>query len=128
LPRLVTALALGLCAAPLSAGAQEGPLPGSSWRLVALDGADVTSLVTLSFVEPGSLAGQAPCNRYRASMYGSLPDLVVGPILSTRTTCPAQAEEDRYLALLALMTRAEVVGGILVLSGLDGDLRFTPGP
>ena len=94
------------------------------WRLVAMDGAAAEGL-ELVIGPDGSIAGQAPCNRFATLNRATLPELDLAPIGATRMACDRLAEEGAVLDALAAMTRAEVAGLALTLSAADGrSLRF----
>ncbi len=90
------------------------------WRLVELDNNTYPHDVTLTFPERGVVAGRAPCNSYSAEMDIPYPWFGVGPIRSTRATCPEQSAENAYFAALATMTLSEVLGDTLILRTEDG--------
>lgn len=90
------------------------------WTLTELDGSPFTATATLTFLEPGRIAGQAPCNRYFADMDKPYPWFGAGPIGATRMVCAAMADEARYLEALAQMTLSEVLGDTLILSNDAG--------
>lgn len=80
-----------------------------SWRLTELEGAPagnaITSL-TLSSVDNLS-AGQAWCNQYggRFMLVPGTSYLTFSDQASTRTSCPGQPQESRYLTLLPQVRR-----------------------
>jgi len=90
------------------------------WVLQELDGAAFPARATLTFPERGKIAGQAPCNSYRASMESPYPWFRAGPIAATRRACPELDAERRFLESLAAMTQSEVLGGTLILSDETG--------
>ena len=91
-----------------------------TWVLTEIDGAPALARTTLSFPEPGRLAGRAPCNAYSGAQTAPYPWFEVGPIASTKVACPDLAFEQSYFAALSAMTLSEVSGDILVLSTPEG--------
>lgn len=111
-----------------SVASAEGEVAGL-WVLRAIDAEPFAAHATLSLGADGAISGAAPCNRFSARNLSALPALTVGPIRSTRRACADLSAERRYLALLSRMTQARVAeDGGLVLSGPDGEMRFTPAP
>lgn len=116
LPALLTALLLS--AAP--ALAEDPPLTGTEWTLLAIDGKKVTATATLTLAEDGKIAGQAPCNRYFTANTATLPALALEAIGATRMACEALDAETAYFSALGAMTEAQVHDGHLILTGPDG--------
>ena len=116
LPALLTALLLS--AAP--ALAEDPPLTGTEWTLLAIDGKKVTASATLTLAEDGKIAGQAPCNRYFTANTATLPALTLDAIGATRMACEALADEAAYFSALQAMTEAKVHDGHLILTGPEG--------
>lgn len=94
--------------------------PGHVWQLVELNGAAFPARATLTFPEPGKLAGEAPCNRYFGEMWGDFPWFKAARIGSTRRGCPELAAEQAFLKALAAMSQADVSDTHLLLTGQDG--------
>jgi heat shock protein HslJ len=102
--------------------------PDKIWVLSEIDGAAFTAQATLTFPDPGRIAGEAPCNRYFADMTAPYPRFVSGPIASTRRICPDDAAERAYFEALSAMTLSEVQGDTLILSNKNGrSMTFTTG-
>ena len=119
---LRTAFALMLT---LAACAQDETLSGyagvgSTWQLTSLDGDAWAHPGTLEFPEAGQITGQAPCNRYFASVDAPYPWLTLGPIGATRMACPDLAAETQFFEALSAMTIAEVTGDVLILTNDAG--------
>lgn len=91
-----------------------------TWQVVEVDGAAFPHRATLTFAETGTIQGEAPCNRYSASMTVPYPWFETGPIAQTKRSCPDAAAEAVFLAALADMTLSEVLGDTLVLSTPEG--------
>lgn len=92
------------------------------WHLSELSGAAFTGQTTITFPEPGQIAGSAPCNRYVATQDAPYPWFKAGPIGATRRSCPDLTAETAYFAALAAATLSEVLGDTLILSDEDGPL------
>lgn len=88
---------------------------GATWVLAELDGAAFPARATLAFPEPGSIAGEAPCNRYFARQSVPYPWFRAEAIVATRRACADLAAETRYLRALEAMTLVEVAGDVLIL-------------
>lgn len=84
--------------------------------LQSMNGVDVSVPISINISEPGQISGQAPCNSYAAAQTAPYPWFDLGPVRSTRATCPEQALENQYLAALATMTISEVSEPVLILS------------
>lgn len=110
-------------------------LPGTTWRLVAMDGIPRSgpSVPTLAFDAQG-LSGDTGCNRYFAEALLDGSDLELGPIGVTRRACAPELMdvEARFLELLAGADELRVDPEFLVVEveGARHPLRFwrQPGP
>jgi heat shock protein HslJ/uncharacterized membrane protein len=105
-----------------------GRLVGEAWRVESLAGAALAGLrapVTLDFVAPDAVGGQAPCNRYRGSWRLEGERLSFGPMAATMMACPepAMGHEQRLFRLLgsASAHRFDETGA-LVIEGEGGPL------
>ncbi|MBU2983005.1 META domain-containing protein [Lentibacter algarum] len=90
------------------------------WRLESIDGAAFSARATLTFPEPGKIAGQAPCNRYFGPMTVPYPWFDAGQVASTRMACPDLTSESKFLKALSEMSLSEVSGDVLLLSNDAG--------
>lgn len=115
---------LAAAALILLAGCQpDGPGLAREWVLVS----DAPRPVTLDLRAPGRATGQGPCNRWFATVEGTLPAFRLSGIGATRMACPDLAAETAFLATLSRVTRAQVQEGMLVLEGPGGEmLQFLP--
>ena len=86
------------------------------WQLHELDGQSYSEHATLSFPEPGKLAGTAPCNTYFGVQAAPYPWFVAENIASTRRICTDMVAETAYLVALSEMSLVEVLGNTLILS------------
>lgn len=91
-----------------------------TWRLVELNNAPFKGRATLTFPEAGKIAGEAPCNRYSATMTVPYPWFEAGPIAATRRACPDLAAEAAFLKALEAATISDVLGDTLILSDDTG--------
>jgi heat shock protein HslJ len=103
-------------------------LPGTSWKLVALNGTPFAARATATLTEDGRITGQAPCNAFNASYAGRWPDLRFDAVASTRMACPDLAAETAFFAALDKVDHAELLQDALLLTGPDKTvLRFVRG-
>jgi len=93
---------------------------GKLWRLSSIDGAAFTAPVSLSFPKPGTIAGQAPCNRFQGRQTAPYPWFTVASLAATRSACPELRAESAFLQALQEMTLAEISGSVLILSNGQG--------
>jgi heat shock protein HslJ len=107
-------------------------LDGTAWVLRKLDGQEGEALpaqATLTFGS-GKVSGSTGCNRYQGTISGgeSATSLVIGPLISTRMTCPESrmAQEHAFLERLGQAEVFQFLFGDLVLSGANGALVFSP--
>jgi len=123
LPIVIVSLLLAACADETISGQTDST---DIWILHTLNGAPVASSITLTFPEKGSLAGQAPCNRYSANQKAPLPWFEVGPIRATRMACDGSALEQTYFDTLSDMTLIERKQDTLLLTNDKGQsMLFT---
>lgn len=98
----------------------------TTWRLTRMGDAAVSTRATITFPEPGRVAGQAPCNRWFAAQSVPYPWIDIGPIGATRMACPDLADETAFFTALEAATLVEVSGDTLILSDDTGPLlEFT---
>lgn len=93
---------------------------GKVWRLVEVNTQPFTTPVTLTFPEPGALAGDGPCNSYFGKQTVPYPWFKAEDIGSTKRSCPQLSAEASYLALLRAATLSEVLGDTMILSNDAG--------
>lgn len=110
---LLAALGLSACRADETVAGHGAS--GRTWTLAELDNMPFTARATLTFPETGRIAGQAPCNRYFATLTVPYPWFKAEAIGATRMACPDLAAESAYLAALGEMTLSEVLGDVLIL-------------
>ncbi len=140
-PTRAVVLALILCAtAALFGACRSGPpaldpseeLPGTSWRLIAMDGRALEhyALPTIAFSAEG-ISGDTGCNRYSGELELDDNSIKIGTIGMTKRACPPPImdREARFLELLATVHRAEVTREFLILecAGSVPPLRFRRG-
>jgi len=92
----------------------------ATWVLQSIDGTPFETRATLTFPEEGTLAGEAPCNRYSARQTVPYPWFSAERIIATKRACPDLDAENRYLRALERMTLAEIAGDTLILSNDAG--------
>ena len=115
---LLTAAALQACQKDETVRAYGGG--DRLWVLTEIDDTPFPARATLRFPEPGLIAGEAPCNSYRAEMTVPYPWFEAGPIIATRRGCADLAAETRFLEALGRASLSEVAGDVLLLTDPDG--------
>ncbi|OBY27791.1 META domain-containing protein [Leisingera sp. JC1] len=101
---------------------------GTEWLLQSIDGDTFAADATLTFPEPGKIAGRAPCNSFSGSQTAPYPWFETGPLAVTRMACPELEAEDAFLNALQGMTLSEVTGDVLILSNEAGrEMLFKAG-
>ncbi len=106
-------------------------LNSSTWKLLSITqngtekGVPENVNVDATF-EDGRVSGKGVCNRYFATYKVSKDQTIsIGDIGATLMMCPEHADFERlYFQMLKASTRFEAHGGILVLTGPTGSLRF----
>lgn len=130
-----TALAALILAAGLASPAAAEPPAGlmQHWQLSRIGDAAAPFPATLDLRDMPQVAGQAPCNRWFATVtlsgtgQGAPAALQFGPIGATRMACADLAAEQAYLQALAAVSAAQLDAGALILTGADGlRLEFQP--
>lgn len=121
--------------APAPAAASSFSLAHSDWQLLELAGAPIlpNSKPSLSFFEPGKVAGNASCNRFTGSVTINGTNLEFGQLATTMMACadPKLSEqESAYLKALAAATRYEWHNPYLHIfcDGFDQPLQFSRAP
>lgn len=85
------------------------------WALAELDGAPFTQRATLTFPDPGRIAGFGPCNSYSGVMDAPYPWFEAQKVVVTRRACPDLAAETVFFTALAEVSQSEVAGRTLIL-------------
>lgn len=102
------------------------PLVGTEWQLIQLNGNDINpsegeGAITLHFDSRKALNGYSGCNRYQAGCEAETDGhLHIGPIATTRMTCPQAAREAEFLEVLRNTVRYELDAKMLILSDSVG--------
>lgn len=94
---------------------------GTLWQLKSINGAAFSARATLTFPEPGKIAGQAPCNHYFGAQTAPYPWFEIDAVASTKMACPDLKLENQFLQALAKMSLSEATGNTLILSNDKGD-------
>ena len=130
------ALTLVSCAARvIPPPTPEGPptaenLLGTEWRLRDLMGGGViaTTEPTVSFPQPGTIAGNGSCNRFTGAVEIGSDTMRIGTLAATSRACAGavMSQEAKYLAALETIQRATFEGRFLMLypKGTQPPLRF----
>ena len=102
----------------------ELDLTGTTWRATSIDRSAAREGVesTLSFPEPGKIAGDAGCNRYFGPVTIDGTAMTFGLMGSTRMMCPpAQMDQEQaFMKALGRVTRFDVEDAKLRLYADDG--------
>ena len=85
------------------------------WNAQAFSGT-----ATISFPEPGRIAGDAPCNRFFANLTVPYPWFAIDRIGTTRRACPEAQTENEFFKALRSASLVEVSGPVLILSNDEG--------
>lgn len=93
----------------------------ATFDLAEINGTPFTANATLTFPEKGRVAGHAPCNSYTAEQSAPYPWFELGPIKSTRATCPEMEQETAFFEQLKKMTLIEAVSDIVILRNDEAD-------
>jgi heat shock protein HslJ len=118
---LIAVLALSGCAITSREATTE--LPGTSWTLVDLDGAEPVGETTpnITFTEDGTVTGTTGCNTFNGQVTIDGSTLSFGPLATTRMACvdpAASTQEQAFLAALEDVTAYTIDDeGRLVLEG-----------
>ncbi len=90
------------------------------WQLTEIDGTAFDARATVTFPEPGKIAGQALCNSYTGKMDTPYPWFETGPLAATRMACPDLDAETAFLTALGEMSQSEVSGDTMILTNETG--------
>ena len=124
---LLVLLALPACA--ITSRDATTDLPGTSWTLVDLDGAEAVGETPpgITFTDDGGVTGTTGCNTFNAEVAIEGSELTFGPVATTRMSCadPALAEQEQaFLAAIEGVSGYTIDDeGRLVLEG-DATLTF----
>jgi heat shock protein HslJ len=108
-------------------------LPGTSWTLVELDGAEAVGETppSIAFTDEGGVTGSTGCNTFNGEVTIDGSELSFGPLATTRMACvdPAASEQEQaFLLAMEGVTGHTIDGaGRLVLTG-DASLTFEVAP
>ena len=130
-PALLAGLVAGLVACTpqpaLLPVSNDNQLTATLWRVEDLNGAGIMdyALLSIDFSTDGRVSGDAGCNSFTGSYeIGGAGEMKVGPLISTRKLCSAEAlmlQERRFLDALGAVERYEFVTiGALQLKGPEG--------
>lgn len=92
---------LAACETP--SGGSQFLVPGTSYTVTQIDGRPAPEGVTLEVTETGRIAGQAPCNRYFATLAPTETGIEISAPGVTRMACldrERTAAETAFLAAL----------------------------
>ena len=92
----------------------------TQFTLQSLNGAPFPARATIDLSTPGRVTGDGPCNSYSGRQTVPYPWIEINALTATERACPALSEEAAFFNALAGVTLAEISGGTLILSNLDG--------
>jgi len=136
---LIAALSLVACSGTIQGPSSVPSAPINSlaietnavWQLrsiVSADGSLLTiedpSVFTLMLTDDGKVSARADCNRGSGGYTISGNTLSIGPMASTRASCPTAPVDQQFLALLGGENIVTTSGGTLQLSSPRGTLGF----
>ena len=114
---------LGLVGCAITSRDATTELPGTSWTLAELDGAEPVGEMapSIEFTEEGGVTGSTGCNTFNGEVTIDGSELAFGPLATTRMACvdPAATEQEQaYLVALETVTSYTIDSeGRLVLEG-----------
>ncbi|TRD23455.1 META domain-containing protein [Palleronia caenipelagi] len=91
-----------------------------TYLLESIDGVPFDGRATLTFPEEGKIAGQAPCNSYRADLKAPYPWFETSAIAMTRKACIDMNAEAAFTEALNAMTQSEISGPVVILTNEEG--------
>jgi heat shock protein HslJ len=122
-------LALAGCEGTASGGSLEDAIGGRTWEAETIAGKDVIDGTTVTLkIDGDRVSGKAGCNSYGGGVEISGSRITFGSLFSTKMACMASGimeQEMRYLNALQSVTRGQMRGDTLVLSGSGGDIEFS---
>ncbi|AUH65595.1 META domain-containing protein [Paracoccus zhejiangensis] len=121
-------LLLAACEPAATTGGSAAAVPLGDYQLVSMGGQDVESAHVTLLLEADRISGAGFCNRYSGAQAGTLPELAIGPVVSTRMACigDRMPQETGYFAAIEGATAARFEGGRLTLTGSGPELVYTP--
>lgn len=121
---LIAAFALSACVADADDTTVVQNFSEMEWQLAEVDGKAPGWSATINLGEVGQINGQAPCNRFFGPVTWQGDSFVPGQIAATEMACEHLNGETEFFALLAAVTHAEQMPGVLVLKGGGHQMRF----
>jgi heat shock protein HslJ len=115
-------------------GVQSQALAGTSWRVLSYNNGKQavvsvmagTKLTAVFDAKGVYLSGSAGCNEYNATVKSTSPKITIGPVASTRKSCPSpegvMTQEAAYLAALETAATFTIQGARLELRTADGEI------
>jgi heat shock protein HslJ len=126
---IVVLFALAVTGCAITSRDATTELPGTSWTLVDLAGAEAVGdpAPSLAFTEEGTVTGSTGCNTFNGEVSISGSNVTFGPMATTRMACVEEdlaAQEQAFLAAMEAVTSYTLDNdGRLVLEG-DAPLTF----
>jgi heat shock protein HslJ len=94
------------------------------WRLDTLNGQPFTAPVTMDVRASGLVLGTTPCNRFSGTLTRFPSGWEFGPIGLRNRTCLQGNAEAAFIQAITQVTRSQVVGIRLILSGPAIEMVF----
>ena len=121
-------LALTACGGDGESSGQAQSLDGTHWMLVSIGERPVVqdSRASLSFNEPGAVAGHGSCNRFAGPVSVTGDQISFGNLASTRMACQPEVDvqEMDYLQALTGANRYRINGSQLEIETDDPSFRL----
>lgn len=116
------ALAIGCCNCRKYQRRNRRPFTETEWQLVQLRGRSVTpeeGRFFLVFGKGGGISGAGACNRITGEFSEEQGVLRIGPLATTRMSCPDLAREREFTAAVEATNRYEMDGPMLLFFSGD---------
>lgn len=94
--------------------------PDVVFTLIDVDDQPFNARATIQFPKMGRVTGNGPCNSYSAAQTAPLPWFKLGPMRTTKATCPDIDKERKFLTRLGEMSQIETLGNTVILRNEDG--------
>jgi heat shock protein HslJ len=94
------------------------------WRLSSINGQPFSASATLNIHRSGRVAGTTPCTAFASTLTRFPPGWEFGPISLHNAACPQGHAEAAFVRAITQVTRADVQGVRMILSGPATELIF----
>ena len=121
-------ICLGLFSISSCKAPAGGPIEGTPWKLVYMNGDIPEELEITAVFQSGKVTGKGVCNRYFADYEIESGILKIGPVGATKMMCPENALlESQYFGVLSKAQSFSVNGKTLNMECEGAKLRFVKG-